>query len=725
MSINIVVVNLPADGGSPITDIEYDVNESNTWISLGQTTPGTYPSTAVVDDLVRLRAINAQGAGAPSLTKTIPALVTSVTMGSVTYTFSEPVEAGLDQTGRAYVVDPGDGVTVTAISPAQTTDDGLIVNGAQKNYAMGESQGMDARIAGVWSAGQNDTVPISLTAGDKVMKVVSDLTAVVGDRRGVITEFAVLHCVTTAPTATQVLGPTITWAGDTTPEVYNFDLDAFYAARTPRSASGITWFDYAERKARVGRIWPVYANNHETNIMIGYEAFSPRDFGASGSTSNYAVNVAADLGDFLLATTVEAGAQFTEAQIKEAIAITLMHGIEWGIPFANVAPLTTIKPNGGHHQFHQAASLFALNALGLTSEIPTFLNNNGGNWKQAFVLSDMADYAPHTDQFKAWFARERTLSTQPGGSTLSLPFNIPGYGGGLGFDMQRDSGMPVGTQFVRKSDGVRAITSAAFSVPNTAGNPVFADISLTTTSPFASGDVVSMLAPVTSPLQVGSYDWNLRGLEWPNDFSPGESGYQSLQRWGAHVLTLLAHGMTNSIEAVRGYFEWSSRLTNKPSATNNYPTMNTTLAAQYLTQNWVPEWSILVAPSAFVVGNWTLGAGGEVSVNALPNNGGALITSIEYRLDGGTWTAASGIAEFSVVNGQTIDFTIPSYTGQNVEIRAVNLVGAGSPSDVKGDGEPSEADINSITYDAGGAVIDYEGALAITYDAAGAEPEAT
>ncbi|MEM6834882.1 MAG: hypothetical protein AAF562_14815 [Pseudomonadota bacterium] len=40
-------------------------------------------------------------------------------------------------------------------------------------------------------------------------------------------------------------------------------------------------------------------------------------------------------------------------------------------------------------------------------------------------------------------------------------------------------------------------------------------------------------------------------------------------------------------------------------------------------------------------------------------------------------------------------------------------------------GTPAEAIINSITYDTGGAVIDYTGALTITYDTAGALLEAT
>jgi hypothetical protein len=620
-----------------------------------------------------------------------PTGVTSVTMGGVTFSFSEPVQAGLDQTGRAYVVDPGAGVTVTAISPAQTTDAGNVINGAQKNFAIGEAQGLDQRFTaatspreGQWSALQNDTVPISLVAGDKLIKVVSDLTGSIGDRDGSISEFACLHCVTTAPTVTQVLGPSLTWSGDTTPEVYNFDLNAFYAARTTRSSANISWFNFAAQKAQLGRLWPTLGAINATNFDRGYENFSPRGFGrdATLSNANYGVYIATSLGDLMLATTVAAGGAFTEAQIKDAILIALMHGIEWGIPLAYSG--TQLGSDGGHYQFHPGPSIFALNALGLSAKIPDLMTDAGGNYGQAFQIASVADFAPHTDQFKPWFARERTLSTQPGGSTITLPFNIPGYASASGFDIRRDAAMPVGTRIVRKSDGATVTTSATFSTPDTAGNPVSLNVSLTATNTLASGDVVTMLPPVAEPLQVGSYDWAIQGYFFPNAYSPAATAtYRALQAWGGALMTLLSHGITpSSLNAPRGYYE-RSRRTNDPSATNDYGPAHSNIAEQYYAENWQPGWSILSAPSAFVVGNWTLASNGNVSISALPNNGGLTITSIEYRLNGGSWAAASGITEFSVVNGRTITFTIPSYAGQDVEIRAVNAIGGGAASDVK------------------------------------------
>lgn len=88
-------------------------------------------------------------------------------------------------------------------------------------------------------------------------------------------------------------------------------------------------------------------------------------------------------------------------------------------------------------------------------------------------------------------------------------------------------------------------------------------------------------------------------------------------------------------------------------------------------------------PSAFVAGNWTLtnpSTSGDLTVNvtALPSNGGSAITAIQYRVDGGTWTASgiSGIGSF-IISGltDTVEY--------DVELRAVNAIGNGPAGDLK------------------------------------------
>jgi hypothetical protein len=84
-------------------------------------------------------------------------------------------------------------------------------------------------------------------------------------------------------------------------------------------------------------------------------------------------------------------------------------------------------------------------------------------------------------------------------------------------------------------------------------------------------------------------------------------------------------------------------------------------------------------PDAFVLADWDIVAGDEeadVTINDLPTENGASITDIEYRLDGGSWVSSGGTSSFTI-SGLTND------QEYDVELRAVNSVGAGAASDVK------------------------------------------
>ena len=88
-----------------------------------------------------------------------------------------------------------------------------------------------------------------------------------------------------------------------------------------------------------------------------------------------------------------------------------------------------------------------------------------------------------------------------------------------------------------------------------------------------------------------------------------------------------------------------------------------------------------VVPDAFEVGDWTLTAGDTeavIDITALPGNGGSAITALQYRIDGGTWTALTGTGlGVRTITGLT------NTTEYDFELRAVNAVGNGAASDVK------------------------------------------
>lgn len=76
------IASLPADGGQPITGIEYRLNAGPA-AGLGGATPGAYPVAAAEGDTVQIRAVNAVGAGAWSDARAMPAATVAATLSNL------------------------------------------------------------------------------------------------------------------------------------------------------------------------------------------------------------------------------------------------------------------------------------------------------------------------------------------------------------------------------------------------------------------------------------------------------------------------------------------------------------------------------------------------------------------------------------------------------------------------------------------------------------------
>jgi hypothetical protein len=71
MALRVVISNLPANGGDPITDIDFRLNGGSA-VSLGESTPGTYDlAGSTITDTVEIRAVNSVGDGAWSDVKAL------------------------------------------------------------------------------------------------------------------------------------------------------------------------------------------------------------------------------------------------------------------------------------------------------------------------------------------------------------------------------------------------------------------------------------------------------------------------------------------------------------------------------------------------------------------------------------------------------------------------------------------------------------------------------
>ena len=89
-------------------------------------------------------------------------------------------------------------------------------------------------------------------------------------------------------------------------------------------------------------------------------------------------------------------------------------------------------------------------------------------------------------------------------------------------------------------------------------------------------------------------------------------------------------------------------------------------------------------PTAFAPADWTFAdvpsaSGNTMAINilTLPANGGSAITALQYSLNGGAWTALSGLGTGAR------NITVPATTLASVEIRAVNSTGPALTSGAK------------------------------------------
>jgi hypothetical protein len=105
-TVSVNILTLPNDGGAPITDLEYRVN-GGTAISLGETTTGSYPITAVEGDDIEIRAVNAIGAGDWSDVKAVPSAFDADALAYITAVETadgEALEAGVKTAINDFVV---------------------------------------------------------------------------------------------------------------------------------------------------------------------------------------------------------------------------------------------------------------------------------------------------------------------------------------------------------------------------------------------------------------------------------------------------------------------------------------------------------------------------------------------------------------------------------------------------------------------------------------------
>lgn len=116
LDITITINTLPNDGGSAITDLEYNL-DGGSWSSLGGTTTGAYAATVPANGVsyaVRVRAVNAIGAGTSSPSKAVTATDVPAQFAPGDWSIADAATAG-DATVTITTLAASNGAAITDI----------------------------------------------------------------------------------------------------------------------------------------------------------------------------------------------------------------------------------------------------------------------------------------------------------------------------------------------------------------------------------------------------------------------------------------------------------------------------------------------------------------------------------------------------------------------------------------------------------------------------------
>ena len=173
--LDVSIANLPAANGATITDIEYDLGASGTWVSSGGTVGFSITGlTAASSFAVRLRAVNAAGSGLPgnsesatssaaaAASSTQPAVLGTGGVLSGTVAAGETFTDALPSAGDYFVLIAVLNNGTSAKNLALTAELGTVTDIA------GDGQNGDDTTIGFWHVAATAQSDISFTAANPI-----------------------------------------------------------------------------------------------------------------------------------------------------------------------------------------------------------------------------------------------------------------------------------------------------------------------------------------------------------------------------------------------------------------------------------------------------------------------------------------------------------------------------------------------------------------------------
>ncbi|NRA57947.1 MAG: hypothetical protein HRU13_07495, partial [Phycisphaerales bacterium] len=517
---------------------------------------------AVVDDdgngsaALSARSIDASGGAAP------PATATGFSRGRcwIKFNSAAPVSWFADEVG---VVDDPGSLTITEAFPAQTTEGGDIIHGIIKNMQRGASgkankQGWDERLGttgtqGTWDATLNETVPVSVTANDCIVKCSSQPGPLgIAPRQLSTVQYLICHFVSEIPANPEntISPPHDGFDGTSARPQPTVDLDAFVADQPSRnSGAAPPSEDVATTIERFCQPCPAIAFT-DAAARDHY----PRNFTSAGG--GYGGERTRTIEDAVMHLH---GNVATTAQKKQIAAFLLSAGCSIYYCFTQSGVSAVTTPGAQDLGWIGAVAVF-LNRDGNSAALATLKDDVGMNELTHLVrltASNVAGMAPHDTSISSsytgdnwWMYRRRNVSAVNGNIVTT-----DATGSVVLWTDYDDCVM------INETQGDLEVQVTA----NSRGNP---DFTLAGGHGTQVNDVVYFRPAPAAALVAGVVWWSeFAGVRGGSSFGSNNQTYIDLERFYCSLMLLEQEGIVNSVQGGRELQEFV-----RNRATGTWPT---------------------------------------------------------------------------------------------------------------------------------------------------------
>lgn len=465
----------------------------------------------------------------------------SITVGGIGFSWTGTYTTGQFVDGPYWLHLPSGTVSVNEPTPAQTTSNGQLINGAELNpESMNERQGYNGHNTNVFDAGLAQTSwPISMSAGDILVKARGRTDVTGPDRAGCDIEHAALYIVDTVPHSEAFSPACVGFTNRPTPTPWRIDTGQW--ADIDAAVASLPTYSVSSFSGEVPTFSDVFTNGIDkfafgygqcrgTPSTGGYQQILPNGFVNSLST-NYGRETVNMIGAAALLLISDA---ITALQKKSLLIRLLQHGCQWYEPHKGRVQNggNPVGGNGAHHQFGYIPMLLYLHFSGQNvNDLYTYHPGHqlGQVWAPTQNDIDMI-LQPHSNAGASW-PMSSTIRTIASVSGNTLTINASGNDG--------ETAWMDGVDIVRVSDGARAYS-------RNPGSSYQALLDAQPSPAFQTGQQV-VIEP-HGGWSVDRAEWLIQKSDRTNRLDTLALGksvpYRTLQRWSESVLLTKALGLS-------------------------------------------------------------------------------------------------------------------------------------------------------------------------------------